>query len=364
MQKFLTRLPLHLILAIGMLTAVSLPAQAQGADSLLFASNEVLHLTMPIDFDELCRPSESPDCDFTPTVFEYTDSSGQLRSVPAGVRRRDGWRAAETNCQVPTLFVRFTAEDAVGTPFEGQTTLALTSHCGKGISSEKLESPELPSEFESYVINEYLSYRLFNLVTDTSLKVRLARITYVDPDNPRHQFTRDAFFAEHFESLARRLGAELMPARSFDPARLDVMSTAQLALFQFMIGNTDWSIPDQENILLLRFPDGLEVPVAYDLDMSGLVSAHYAYPAPGLPIVNVRQRYFLGYCHAGTDWDALFAKFSDLKIPFISMLVETPGLSRGESRMSRVYLDSFFDILDSPEARQAMIIDACRPWPE
>jgi hypothetical protein len=330
---------------------------------LLFESHSVLELTMPVNFDALCRPSETPDCEYTSTVFEYRDVAGNMQTVPISIRRRDGWRAMKTNCQVPTIFVRFSDEDTVGTPFEGQSTLALTSHCGKGISPDNQRSLTLQDEFESYVGNEYLGYRLYNLITEISLEVRFVRIRYVNPDNPRRDFTRNAFFSEHFESLAERFDAELLPGQSFDPEKLDLNAADQMALFNYMIGNTDWSIADQDNVILLRFPSGKHVPVLFDLDMSGLVNAYYATPPPSLPIKTVKQRYYQGFCHPDTDWDTLFAGFSELEKSVRTMLAETPGLGRGDRRTSGVYLDSFFEILDSQESRTGKIKDACHPWP-
>ncbi|NIP18626.1 MAG: hypothetical protein GWM87_11040, partial [Xanthomonadales bacterium] len=322
------------------ISSAALLVSAQAWAEPLFDSHDLLELSMPVDFEALCRPSEDPGCDYTPTVFGYRDADGVERTVPIEIRRRDGWRAQQTNCQVPTLFVRFDEAETAGTPFEGQTELALTSHCGKGVAAPNVRSRALPDQFESYVINEYLGYRMFNLVTDFSLRVRLLRIRYTDPDNPRRYFTRDAFFAEHFESLAERLGAELMADGQFDPGRLGLDEAVRLALFQYMIGNTDWSIAGQDNVILLQMPGGRQVPVLYDLDQSGLVNAHYARPAPGLPIRTVKQRHYLGYCHAGTDWEALFSQFRAARDDIISLLVQTPGFGRGERRMTGAYLDS------------------------
>jgi hypothetical protein len=154
-----------------------------------------------------------------------------------------------------------------------------------------------------------------------------------------------------------------LPAHSFDPNRLDLDAADRIALFQYMIGNTDWSIPKQDNIILLKFPDGEHVPVIFDLDMSGLVDAHYAVPAFGLPIRSVKQRYYMGYCHDGTNWDLMFAVFNDLQKSIWKMLAETPGMGRGDQRMSGSYLDSFFKIAKSPSARKRKIVNACQPWP-
>ena len=352
------------IFALCVLMVAAGNVTAETHAPLLFDSHEVLELTMPVDFDSLCRPSEDPDCDYAATVFEYIDASGKPVSLPISIKRRDGWRALEANCQVPTIFVRFLDEDTAGTLFEGETTLALTSHCGKKLATDSERSRPMPDEFESYVGNEYLGYRLYNLVTDISLRVRFIKITYANPDDPRRNFTRNAFFAEHFETLAERMGAQLLPATHFDTAALDIEAADQMALFNFMVGNTDWSIEQQENVFLLRFPDGRDVPVIYDLDMSGLVNPYYAKPAPGLPIKKVKHRYYLGYCHTDTDWDALFTKFSGLEKDIMTMLVTSPGLGRGDRRESGAYLDSFFETLDSFESRNTRIVERCQPIPE
>lgn len=338
-------------------------AFAQAPVPTLFESDEILELTMPVDLDALCRSSEDPDCGYVDSEFRFVDSSGREQNVPISIRRREGWRAEQTNCQVPTLFVRFSEEAAVGTPFEGQPQLALTSHCGKGYRPENMPSRRLPDQFESYVINEYLAYRLYNLVTDASLRVRLVSIRYVHPDNPRLDFTNDAFFSEHFDSLAARLDAEVLPPGSFDLASLDYRAADQMALFDYMIGNTDWSLREQENVLLLRTANGKQVPVAFDFDMSGLVNAHYARPAPGLPLRSVRQRHYMGFCHPYSDWDALFGKFGELREPALALVAETPGLGRGERRVAGAYLEAFFRMLETPDARENNIVKACIKTP-
>jgi len=221
----------RLLIALTGVLVIPCGVLAEGGDPLLFETDSVLELTMPVDFDKLCRPSEDPDCDYTPTVFEYLDAEGNEKSVPISIRRRDGWRAKQTNCQVPTLFVRFDPEQTAGTPFDGQELLALTSHCGKGISEERARSRRLPDQFESYVSNEYLGYRLYNLVSDFSLRVRLVEIKYAHPRGPRYHFKRKAFFAEHFDSLAKRVGAEVLAAGSFDATRLNLHAADELALF-------------------------------------------------------------------------------------------------------------------------------------
>ncbi|MDX1460307.1 MAG: hypothetical protein R3348_04565 [Xanthomonadales bacterium] len=348
--------------ALSLLLMFAVHAWAQQVPaSTLFGSDQPLELTMSVDFERLCRPSVDPECGFMPTTLRVTDADGERRSIKVHIQRRDGWRALQTNCQVPTLFMRFAEADVAGTPFEGQDTLALTSHCGKGHIPENVPSRRLPDDFESYVVNEYLGYRILNLVTPYSLGARLARMTYRHPVQPRRSFSHYAFFTEHVDDLADRMEAQRVSPEELNPGSVDIMAANRIALFHFMIGNTDWSIERGENVFLLRRDDGQLVPIAYDLDMSGLVNPYYARPAQGAPIRTVRQRHFMGYCMEPGEWEALYREFLDRREAISELLASIPGLGRGDRRVTGVYLDSFYDLLDSREATARSVEASCRP---
>lgn len=280
--------------------------------------------------------------------------------MPIEIRIRGGWRALSSNCVVPLLFVRFPDQKTEGTPFEGQSSLPLTTHCGR---SNPFEGYSKYVNYEQYLLKEYLAYRLYNQLTDTSLRTRLVRITYANPDKLDKTFTNYAFFTEHFRSLAERSEAKLLPRQSFDHQILDTRSADIIALFQFMIGNTDWSIVRQRNTIIIQPENGLQVPVPYDLDMSGLVNAPYAGPPPALPIDEVTDRYYLGFCHPEIDWNGLFDEFLARKDALLSLPGEVPGLYKRERIAMQRYLANFFNILNSQKRREEMIINACHPWP-
>jgi hypothetical protein len=329
----------------------------------LFASDAGLTLTIPVDFSALCRPRESEDCDFTPTVLSYRNGPGDERSLPVEVKVRGGWRSLSRNCSAPLLWVRFAAENVAGTPFEGQTLLPLTTHCGKGTSVAAVTRPSTHSDFEQYLLREFLGHRIYNVLTDQSVRARLVRIAYPDPGRPDRLNYHYAFFTEHFDSVAARTGSERLPRGSFDYSRLDAQAAARLALFQFMLGNTDWSIVRERNTMLMQNGAGMQVPVPYDMDMSGLVATDYAGPAPGLPIDDVRERLYLGFCQPGIDWDALRADFGSKKKAILGLTEQVPGFSRGSKSWTQRYLESFFDLLGSAEKWQERVVGACRPWP-
>ena len=59
---------------------------------------------------------------------------------------------------------------------------------------------------EQNLLEEYLVYRSYNLLTDESFRVRLARITYADGEDDDDPVVRYAFFIEEAEAIAERLG--------------------------------------------------------------------------------------------------------------------------------------------------------------
>lgn len=351
------------LLLLALASAGLLLTLASRADSPLFSDDGVLELSIPINFKSLCRPREDPDCDFAPTVMTWTDAGGAAHEVNIELQIRGGWRAQAKNCSAPLLWVRFDPKSSADTPFEGQNTLPLTTHCGQGVTLESWSFRPRQVGWEQYLLREYLAYRLYNEVTPLSLGARLVRITYPNPDKPGREIRNYAFFSEHLASLAERSGLKWLRRGSFDPAALDGQAANRLALFQFMIGNTDWSIARERNTALMGSADGRQLPVPYDFDMSGLVDAPYAGPQPGLPIDDVRKRYFLGYCHPDTDWDGLFEDFLQRQDRMLALTAQVPGFDKTSIRSTRHFLEKFFRLVHDNKKRGERIVEHCQPWP-
>ena len=328
----------------------------------LFTDHKVLKLTLSVDFNTLCRPRDDDNCGYLPTTLIYETETSEEHDIPVEIQIRGGWRALREHCVVPPLFVRFSAADIVDTPFSGQNLLPLTTHC-RSIRPVKLSSSISIRAYEQYVLKEYLGYRLYNQLSDVSLRVRLAHITYQDPENTRRTAERYAFFTEHFDSMAARHNASLLERGSYDTKYIDRAQTEILALFHFMIGNTDWSLVRQRNTILIAESDGTQLPAMYDLDMSGLVDAHYAAPAPDLHLINVRRRLFQGYCPNADNWQPLLTHFQERHDDMIATIESISGLTNSNRRIARKYLQSFFDILDSAKQRDKYLITKCQMWP-
>jgi hypothetical protein len=326
----------------------------------LFNSDVVLALSLLADFDALCRPNEVEDCDYTPTRLVYRAEDGTERSLAVEIRVRGGWRARKDHCDVPPLFVRFSMADTAGTPFTGQEMLPLTTHCRSSRAKTGIADGKA---YEQYVLKEYYIYRLYNTLSDRSLRVRLAEIDYSSPSAPGKNIERYAFFTEHFDDLAARNDARWSSKKTFEADRVDPITWDRVALFNYMIGNTDSSVVRERNILLITGEDGRQYPVPYDFDMSGLVDPEYGGVSPRLDFRDAKHRYYLGYCHPQIDFPSRIAEFEKRKDVLLGQIEYIRGIMWSAEKTTRSYLKRFFNILASPRKTEARIVSACQPWP-
>jgi len=323
------------------------PLVAQGG---LFLDDEPLTLTLAFDSDTLCRAGADVGCPDTSGTLTYVDADGAEHAMPVWIRARGRWRNVSANCSMPPLSVIFGDVGTEGTLFAGQTMLPLTTHCN-----------ERPAVQEQYVVKELLAYRMYNELTDQSMRVRLARVTYRHTGRRPRNVERYAFFTEHFDAVAERNGAEFWPTENFDPRMADASQLAAVELFEFMIGNTDWSMLKGHNIAHFRKPDKSVVAVPYDFDFSGIVNASYATPSPALRITRVTQRVYRGFCYPGLDWDALFRRFEGKRDPIGALIDQELALDVDQRSQMHAYVAGFYEIIGSAERRQDAIVEECRP---
>ena len=318
-----------------------------GGEPPLFSGNVPLALDFIMEKKALCRRPDRKPCPDAPATLVYRDAQGTEHRVAANVRVRGRWKRENGNCRFPALFVFFSAVDE-DSLFTGHDMLPLTTHCQPN------------KEYEQYVLKEFLGYRILNLLTDKSLRVRLVKLSYQTPGARTKPVVRYGFFTEHFHSMARRHNAEVWKPKKFNPLEADPFDAALVALFQFMIGNTDWSSIYGHNVVVIRDRFGLPTPVPFDLDFSGLVNARYAGPPPNLPLSSVRQRLYRGMCRTDTDWGQLFRYFEGKREAIMALLEEVPALSKQHRKRAANYLTDFYKLLDTPTMRQQRIIAACR----
>jgi hypothetical protein len=315
----------------------------------LFFGDEVLEFTLLADFDQLLKDRDQ-ESEERPGRLILTALDGTPREIPLKVRTRGNFRLDKRNCSFPPLRLNLPRGDLQGTVLDGQNKLKVVTHC-RG-----------QNRYEQNLLEEYLAYRILNLVTEVSFRPQLARITYVDVAGKRDTETRYAFLIESKKGMAARLDGTFLDPPGLHPDEYDQPAAGLMYLFQFLIGNEDWSSVYFHNMKLIRI-DNRAFPVPFDFDWSGLVWAPYAEPHPEFrdQMRTVRQRLYRGFCSDRIDHPQLVRQFRESKAEILDLIQELPGLEEENIRSATEYVEEFYGILGDPKSTRRKILDACRP---
>ena len=338
---------------VGVCVATGASASQTPADSTpprapdrLFEATEPLDLTLKADFGAINKNRGNEKRD-QPGVLSYVTAAGDTVALDVQLHTRGHFRLAR--CQYPPLKVVFNREQTPHTTFAHQGSLKLTVQCRGG------------QGYANYLLEEYLIYRAYNLLTDRSFRVRLARVSYVDVNGKHAPEMRRAFLVEDDDRMARRNATHVIDQKGLSQGDVDVEQMGVAVVFQYMIGNTDWAVSALHNIVLTEDSTGVVYPVPYDFDWSGVISTPYAQPDPRLNLPNVRQRAFRGMCRSPQDLATLFARFNARKDTIYALYrgMAAEGLEAKRISQALDYYDEFFKTINDPGRTRREFILAC-----
>jgi hypothetical protein len=263
------------------------------------------------------------------------------------VRTRGIWRRA--NCDYPPIHLRFSDSAARGTLFRGLHRGKLVVPC-RG-----------PDNYDQLILQEYAAYRVLQLLTPASLETRLLRLTYEDEKGRGRPLTRYAFVTEEPDRLAERLHGFVVTGGAPGVRDLSTYQAALLGVFQYFIGNTDWSMPARHNIAVLVAEDS-SYAVPFDFDWTGVVDAPYATPPRVLPIRTVRERLWRGRCQSAAELEPILTRFEALRDTITALYRAIPGLEpRSIERTMRYYDEFYRAIADRARFVRNVVERDCRP---
>jgi len=329
MKSWFAALPLAL--AIPALAAAKPPAPA----TPLFASDAPIRVTIQGPISSLASNRSETPRSASMTVDGVT--------YPITLSARGITRKMGDICDFPPLRVQLTSAAPPGSLFEHQRRLKLVTHCKRSV------------DFQQKVLLEYSAYRLYNLMTQQSFRARLANIDYLD-ESGRPYISRVGFFLEDFDDVAKRNGMSDAHMGSMVPlASLEPTAAARFAVFEYMISNYDWSMragPKGDECchngrLMTDRPGGPLTAVPYDFDFSGLVDAPYAGPPEGIPVDNLRQRNYRGYCIHLPQARSIAAEVAQRRAEFLGAFAAVPGLDQRNQGRAAGFVNGFFADLDS-----------------
>jgi len=200
--------------------------------------------------------------------------------------------------------------------------------------------------YADYIMKEYLAYRIFELLTPASFRTRLVRITYVDAGRKNKETKTWGFILEPEEMLAERMNGVVVKDLIPGINRMEREAMNLVSVFEYMIGNPDYSIRGVHNVKLSGLPGYKSVGytlVPYDFDYSGFVNAIYAIPADELPIKTVTERIYLGPCREREEYRKTLDHVLEFQEEIMLLVSSFPYLSKGQKKEMRYYLENYFE---------------------
>lgn len=342
------------------LASVCWLTHSSAAANKLFADDTILEIQLTGPLGSLIRDSE--DWQEQPFSLLVNNTEQKIKVRPRGKSRL-------RVCKFPPLRLNFSSKSSLNTLFADQDKLKLVTKCDRSKRND------------NETLFEYAAYRIFNLISDTSYKVRLAKVSFVDTDEilkPELQ-QQYGFLIESDKHLAERLNLNRKKVKGVSLKYMDADQMASIYIFQYLIGNTDWSLVAPEagrkvapDLDKKRAPDSgkkaskesqmkcchngdifesnaIYYYVPYDFDLSGLVKPKYALPDASLGIRRVTQRKYRGFCHSPAAMAAALSKINNLKPQIIEILRSLPNLSEKELSPKVKFLEKFFSASENQQ---------------
>ena len=246
----------------------------------LMSYKEVLQVELETDFENLKENGRFTE--YQAASLRFKDASDQWRNWDLKVKIRGNYRRVHCG-EMPPLKLNFKKSSLAAAGLSKHDDLKLVTHC----IEDRQQAQDL-------IMREYLAYKMYNELTDNSFRVQLLRITYKDPASGR-KLKQWGFVIEDTAQLKDRIGATNCDAcLNADIQSFNTENAKLVAMYQYLVGNSDWDITNGRNIKLLR-QNGKIITIPYDFDFTGVVNAPYAVANPNYQMKFVRDRIYLGF---------------------------------------------------------------------
>lgn len=316
---------------LTMILAMLLGSSLGWSQSSIFdrlAHTDLLHIELAFNHDTMYAYVRSKE--EQPATFRYKDAMGEWVEMDGKVRVRGRYRRRV--CDFPPLRINFSKKDLREQGLLPFDKLKLVTHCMKGKDSKEA------------VLREYLAYQMYAALSPYALRAQLVKVNYINTGTGRKQ-RNYGILLEDVEELAFRSGHEVCE-ECFGMSAEDVAVDNYYihTLFQYMIGNTDWSLSQVRNIDVLKpLNTGPCRIVPYDFDFAGLVDVPYAIPNADVGQQTIGQRVYMGDEPKAELPAEVKQHFRQARPAIEAKVKDCPGLNKRAQGEVLEYLGAFFE---------------------
>jgi len=349
--------PIFILSLLLIFICSTLSGQNETADTLkkkfaLFESEELLDIYLKFDLSTFLK--KNPKTGYQDAMLIIPLSATDTIDRKVKIKPRGEYR--QQTCSFPPIMLNFKKLFPAYSDTGKINKLKLVTHCQPGPASDE------------NVLREYLVYKLFNVLTDTSYRVRLLRVNYIDTGKDRKPITQYGFFIEPIEILALRTNSSVANSKNLTQRAIAPGTMDRAAIFFYMIAQWDWSVPGLHNVSVIVPSNyagtGLGVAIPFDFDLSGVVNPSYGTPdVEKMGISSNRDRIFNGICRSKEEYQSALEEFKIKKESFYSVVNDFPYLSPRSKKDIIGFLDQFLNQLDNQKNLDRLIsllVNTCK----
>ncbi|MDF1559756.1 MAG: hypothetical protein P1P83_06065 [Bacteroidales bacterium] len=309
----------------------------------LFEDEDILEVSLHFDLTRFLKKADRDQSIDGIMTLHFSQADSMEKKVTAKYRGQSRYE----RCKYPPARITFKKPVYEGSDSGRIKKIKLVNQC------------QPATIYEDYLIREYLVYKLYNVVTDTSFRVRLVRLNYIDTEKKRKPIIQYGMLVEPEGLVESRLNLLEVKSKALSMRHMRPTMIDRIAIFNYMVSNWDWSVPGQHNISVFTSPipslAGQGIPIPFDFDLAGVVNADYAIPLPETGLTSNRDRTFLGICRSREVFVSELKVFISKKDEFYSVVENSPHLRKAAKRDITFFLDQFFDQLEKPRGFDRMV---------
>jgi hypothetical protein len=298
-----------------------------------FSDTSVIQATIVANMDKILTNHRKKEIQ-VPGIFKTSIQDKDISDTIL-IRVRGNFRLEY--CYVPPIRLKFNYKDSAS--LRSLKSLDLVSACKSS------------SDFEQFLLKEYLIYRIYNILTEKSFRTRLLHLNILDSSGKKKPVYIYAFLLEDVKDLAKRNGYKEWGKGPVKASAIDHQQVTMVSVFEYMIGNIDWGLSPNHNVkTIASLKDsigGLGI-VPYDFDYSGLVNATYAV-SNDPELENVKQRKYIGLSRTPSELEETLSVFRQRKSQIYDLVNHFELLSSRSRKEIIDYLDEFYNMINHPD---------------
>jgi len=286
------------------------------------------------------------DSTFITTSMSYFHNDKWL-DIEVNLRARGNFR--RNKCYFPPVKMKIKKAQYSGTLFDGNKTMKLVMPC------------LIENENNDNVLQEFIAYKIYEKISPFHFKTKRVNIEFTEPRGKKiKSFQLKGFLIEDDKRVAKRHEGKVME-RFIHPMAMQHLTSVQNAFFQYLLGNTDFSVAYQHNGKLLYVNKEI-IPLPYDFDMTGWVNPSYATVNTTLGINSVKDRKYRGFKREKQYFDEVREQFIDKKDSIMYMVgsYESEFSDPKEFQTMIEFMGSFYDILEDNSKFEKSIVAEAR----